>query len=573
MGSRNSVVDRALPAPSAALEGCGHAAVSVGKNGGANGVCVTPVAEEKEKGEGVGGKEGSEDTKEIVEGGVALDCGESMAKSDDVSRLGKSVPKSENTLDLADGDAASKAKRQKIGDGVTLPPSMEHHHHPECPLSTPGAAMAMPALVGKIGKGSLEGSTLQQYATDSATAMKNIQQWTAGNASVLNQFNTSTKDGISIAPGQRQLSTSHEQQATTTSDDLINDIIKGHVTAEDIVHRVSGSENVARCNRPPVSIRGSSGRVQEGVVKAVADSQIESVQKVFSSGNFSKHVPLTTSSTKNASSADSTLDPHTTTNPRAKTRAALECNSIPPSSGAAPARGPNTTTYAAPTSSSSPQTSDEQAVANMNLRRLIPHLEVLADLLQNPSSLETQYLAALSERAQMFPGSFPPPGSDEPGAVLPDSNHGPPLPNNLESLAAIAAHFGHLELGPDTAKDLPNAFEALATIASQNLTEDKSNLDITSLLSNADFAKLLPTLAALEMQGGLGYDQHDPNLKPVPITDPGAMKRLWDDMLLVESNPVYAGEPGVGGDGGGVAMEGLVDDMAEYVEERLQGQH
>lgn len=592
MGSRNSGLDQTLPAMSAQEEGA-PVDDEGSENGG--GEISPPIAQEEGKGEELSEDSGGK-WYTGCEGGVAKEEGETAAETgEDVTRLGKSLPKSENTLDLVDSDAASKAKRQKIADGATLPPSellqtSHHHHHPECPLSTTGAMAATPSSPGKTGKGSHESCTLK-YATDSATAMKNIQQWTSGNANALNQFSASSKDsnlGSSVdAPAPVPSDVTQESripERLCSADDLINDIIKGHVTAEDIVRRVStGDEVVTRYNRPQASTRTPSERGQEGVVQAAADSQMESTQKmfdsqiesaekVFSSGNFSKNVPLATSSTKNASSADPSGGSHDslTTNPRAKTISAPTmvqgCTRQ-----TAPARGPNTTTYAAPTSASA-SASDEQAVANMNLRRLIPHLEVLADLLQNPSSLETQYLAALSERAQMFPGSFPP-DSEEVGAEA-ESGQWQTLPNNLESLAAIAAHFGHLESGPDAAMDLPNAFEALAAIASQNLAEDKSslsNMDITSLFSNADFAKLLPTLAALEMQGGLGYDQQDPNLKPIPITDPGAMKRLWDDMLLVESNPVYVGEPAVGGEGMGVTLEGLVDDMAEYVEERLQG--
>ncbi len=51
---------------------------------------------------------------------------------------------------------------------------------------------------------------------------------------------------------------------------------------------------------------------------------------------------------------------------------------------------------------------DGSAFPFMNLRCLIPHLEALADLLQNPTSLETQYLAVLAAKSQIFPPSLPP---------------------------------------------------------------------------------------------------------------------------------------------------------------------
>lgn len=557
-----------------------------------------PVAEDGEKGDGNAGAQ-EEESKDGGKwytgerpGGVAEETG-GQERPEEVSRLGKSVPKSENSMDFGDIDAACKAKRQKIADCAASDLQLPACLHPECqpgPLAAPG----------KTGKGPLESNSLQ-YATDSATALKNIQQLTSAHAS---QFSAVAKDtksstatslstGIVDVPSVDAqiplVSTSQEQQfVQLSSDELIADIIQGHAITEDMARRISlRDELVTKCSR--LSLPTSKAPVvstQKGV------DQIESAQKVFSSGNFSKQVPLSTSSTKNASSssADSPaplIDSHAT-NLRAKgTGASTE--GVP--SSAVPSRGPGTTTYAVPTPSS--QASDEdQAVANMNLRRLIPHLEVLADLLQNPSPLETQYLEALSAKSQQVSPPVPatsPAGGGEACALNPGEactltpgeacalNPGEGQPsNNLESLAAIAAHFGHLEADPDTEKGLPNAFEALATIASQNLSEDKagsmSDEDISNLFSNADFAKLLPTLAAIEMQGGLaGFDQQ---LKPVPITDPGAMKQLWDEMLLVESNPVYVGEPGLGDSKGmGIegGMEGLVEGMAELVEERLHG--
>ena len=137
----------------------------------------------------------------------------------------------------------------------------------------------------------------------------------------------------------------------------------------------------------------------------------------------------------------------------------------------------------------------------MDLRCLIPHLEALADLLQNPTSLETQYLAVLAAKSQIFSPSLPPsshsssnsssvpPTTAAAGGAAGNRESNPSnqtLPNNLEALVAIAAHVSLMDSG-STNKNLPSAFEALAAIASQNLTEDKPHLSSMDILSSSDF--------------------------------------------------------------------------------------
>ncbi len=84
-----------------------------------------------------------------------------------------------------------------------------------------------------------------------------------------------------------------------------------------------------------------------------------------------------------------------------------------------------------------------------------------------------------------------------------------------------------------TNENLPSAFETLAAIASHDLIEDKphlSSMDISNLFSSSDFNKLIPTLTAMDIQGGMGMGQHEmasgvgvgPNIKP--ITDLPALR-------------------------------------------------
>ena len=456
-----------------------------------------------------------------------------------VTRLGKSLLKSANSLDVGD------AKRQKIADGATLPAV----DLLQCGLEPSVGSGTSPEKV----KGTPQDGHSLRYA----------------NANSLNQFNASEK----ASEGSGSVSVPENSQLTP--DEIINDIIQGHMTADDIMDgHVTAEEIVARYRLSSQKPLHCPGKPQENSVQ-LASLPMENVPEVFSSGNFSKQVPLplltnmkiqapptsTKNATKNATSADPTVscDSHATS--QSAELSTAECNSL----NSAPVRGPSTTTYASPTTSSS-QTCNDHTLANMNLKRLIPHLEVLADLLQNPTSLETQYLAALTAKSQMFPGF--PPGSGVGGSV-PDGVDMGTLPNNLESLAAIAAHFGHVDPGPP---HMASAFEALAAIASHNLAEDKSNLssvDISNLFTSADFAKILPTLAALEVQGGLGFTDEGggvpmdgPELRPDGCAHPVPKRShsLANNSFLLDGNFRIdippPGEVDAGGEEGPVGEEG-----------------
>lgn len=122
-------------------------------------------------------------------------------------------------------------------------------------------------------------------------------------------------------------------------------------------------------------------------------------------------------------------------------------SSLPIPGGTGPGRGdPN-----APTS-----VDEQHSLANVNLSQLIPTLEALAGSLQDPNSLESRYLAALATHTQLGTNSDP---------ALKEAP--PLLSNGLDAL-------------PHT------TFEPSSPLA---------GLDVPTLLSSADIATLLPSLA------------------------------------------------------------------------------
>ena len=533
---------------------------------------------------------GKVDTKEQNEnvesgdGGTDSVSGKNTAASSDqrteasASRPVKVGTKSGSSLEVGEMDV-SKAKRQKISESGTLSNPRQQLSRAQPPKNQ--GSIASNGAVGssattKAGKFASTEVSGVQYATDSATAMKNIQHWSSagdGNGTSFTQPNTSaggngssgdvnTDADVPVSSSSSQQnqdpSATIKQYAQLTPDD----IILGHVTAEEIITRYRlSSQRVASTSKMPEEM-SSSAATTTASTTSTTDTQVENAQSIFSSGNFNNQVPLSsvTSTLKNTPPTDSTpsCDSHVPTNslPKNPTNRS-EGNVHKPTTS----QGPNTT-CGAPSSS---EAYDSTMFPNMDLRRLIPHLEALADLLQNPTSLEAQYLAALAAKSQMFPSFVAGSGPGGPNSTLPPFN-------NLEALAAIAAHVGHLESG-STGKGLPLSVEALSALASQNLSEEKhvpplTSLDISNLFSNADLTKILPTLAALEMQGGMGYRHESSNLKPVPITDPSAIKRVWDEMLFVESNPGYMGGASMG-EVGGALGDGV---SADYADERAQHQ-
>ncbi len=574
-----------------------------------------------------GGGGGGERVKEVSE------------HSSEVVRSGKSLLKSGNSFDGVEIDT-SRPKRQKMSENSVIPTSntsLPHSSKHALPTNSSGGTQH--SAVSTAASNPPDTPEVQ-YATDSATAMKNIQHWTAkATTSVFTQPTATTSStttatagrgdtGTSVdAPSQSQQqapplsnpATTIQRYAQFTPDDIIqghvtaNDIMQGHVTANDIMQgHVTAEEIITRYRLSPQKQANStkrqgevplplpSGSATPGGVPLPPPSSLtpitmENAQSVFSSGNFSNQVPLVypVPSSKNTpqSSASGSCDLHMTR-------------------GVQPEEARHNLSHNASYSETPPSSIDGfdgSAFPNMDLRRLIPHLEALADLLQNPTSLETQYLAALAAKSQIFPPPLPPsshsssysssvpPTTAAAGGAAGNRESNPAnqtLPNNLEALAAIAAHVSHMDSG-STNKSLPSAFEALAAIASQNLTEDKphlSSMDISNLLSSSDFNKLIPTLAAMEIQGGMGVGQHEmtsgvgggPNIKP--ITDPSTVKRLWDEMLFVESNLGYVGGSGGpilgdGGCGGDVrvsvveGVDGMSHPRGDYMDERSHHPH
>lgn len=646
-------------------------------------------------------------------------------------KLGKSVVDPEATI-----TDVSQAKRQKVlpsSEAISAIPNISVEQSCEVGngpiLPTSWSASSSPSKAAPP-------AHPVTYATDSATAMQNVQQWasigttagflpSAGNPAsiVVSSGGTTTTTtahhiGSSVdvptpddSSPDNPVSTAIQQYAQLTPDD----IILGHMTANDLLQgghvtaAAAADEVVARHKNSSDPSRSTAGTNPSQQQQQQQQSELENAQNLFSSGNFNnqlqsllpsankRSVTVSVSGSEPAKSnhpsslsssrvvSENTRDGSnggSTSSHTAESRVGAceggtttSSSSTTSQAGNASSRrmahssslGPNATSSTTSTMTASESLESSSTFPNMDLRRLIPHLEALADLLQNPASLDshcapttstmtTTPTISASNTAPLSPPSLLSSATsklsqqpfvtssvvsdDGSGGVstLPSSSEEPPLlpyntgptstsalPSNLESLAAIAAHMGHLDLssppsslsggssksssGSSNIKGLTGAaFEVLATLASQSLPpDDKSSttpgLDISSLLSNTDLSKLLPTLATMEAQrqvgsGSSGYgggvggrmggvragykgNQGDSNLKPVPITDPDAVRELWEDMLMVRSNPGYvSSENGGGGkSGSGISNSGTADpdasvppqlQDAHYVKQKLQ---
>ena len=302
------------------------------------------------------------------------------------------------------------------------------------------------------------------YTTDSATALKNMQRLTSNANSPLKSGVIASEVGTSVdmppllhsqAPHMVNSAHMNSNEVTLPSTQLTpDDIIQGHMTADDIIARYWRQQNISE-----VSSKHSSGSVNDSKANGTKDSMVESAaQRMFSSGNFS------------------TLPPHPTSSGQAgyhtsRFHASSSAMGIPPGGGDPPSLLVNSMSTGEHNNSATTGNSDSSNInqapsvdshplSNVDLTRLIPHLEALAGSLQNPTSLEShQYLAALAAQSHLI---HPPP-------VLTDDNN--------------------IDVPPDIGVD-----EKISLPASIG------SLDPSALLSAAEIAKLLPNLAGFESQ-------------------------------------------------------------------------
>ena len=198
-----------------------------------------------------------------------------------------------------------------------------------------------------------------QYAADSSTALKNIQRLTASVGAA--GFHGSRPPDIGV-----------------TADDIIH----GHVTAEDIISRYWMQH---------AALQQSNGSEGAGLPSGsdIAKASLENAQSLFSAGNFGRELPLSSQS----------VSPSFI---------------LPQFHAGSPGTFPNPGVHPRPLGNEliAPATPESIASStlppNPGISRLIPHLEAIAGSLQqqqqqqqNPSLLDGQYLLAQS---QLLPG-------------------------------------------------------------------------------------------------------------------------------------------------------------------------
>lgn len=295
-----------------------------------------------------------------------------------------------------------------------------------------------------------------RYTTDSATAIKNMQRLTSNTNSPLKSglVSSSSELGSSVdAPPllHSQANLVNSRGVTLSSAQVTpEDIIQGHMTADDIIARYWQQQNISTSETSRTS-PGKTSSVSSKANGTTKDTTISesSAQRMFSAGNFSTlpspgHAPrFGAASGSTAAVGMPPGDPQS-----------LLVNSMPTSD-----RGSGGGGGGVPSSITQAPAVDSHPLSNMDLTRLIPHLEALAGSLQNPSSFESHYLAALAAQSQLIHHPLPVSSED----------------NTIEMPQEVA----------DNKVSLPSSIGAL---------------DPSALLSAAEIAKLLPNIASLESQ-------------------------------------------------------------------------
>lgn len=402
-------------------------------------------------------------------------------------------------------------------------------------LVTPPSSSATPAVVSSA-------FSPGHYTTDSATALKNMQRLTSNANSPLKSGVMATSEvGTSVDVPPLLHSQAHMVNSTHVNSNEVtlpstqltpDDIIQGHMTAEDIIARYWQQQNISE-------LSSSKHSGSESKTNSARDGE-NAVQRMFSSGNFS------------------TLPPHPVSSGQAgyhhasRFHASSSAMGIPPGGGGGggdpqsllvnslnTGEHNNSTASIDGDGSSITQAPsvDSHPLSNMDLMRLIPHLEALAGSVQNQSPLDThQYLAALAAQSSHL--LHPPPVSTEDGdiAIPPD-------------------------IGVDEKVSLPA-------------------LDPSALLSAAEITKLLPSLASLgdsQSDGGdfraiVGASSADsaPSTTGLPHSSqpiyPASVRYLHRKLAGIMPGPEVGTGPDPGGGGGvvvGVTGAGSEEEGSE----------
>ena len=321
---------------------------------------------------------------------------ESMKPLEDLSTAGVGVQNKE----------ASGAKRQKMSDEAGRKPTLST-------VTTQDYTATAQQPYSKhlqFASQTVPPDLAAKYAADSSTALKNIQRLTATSVAAAaaslqqQQLQQQRLRGGGAFPQQ------DGSHAPITPDD----IIQGHVTSEDIVTQYWLQQAVKQQHHPhshhphiplhplhplhPHQIASDktatltnathgSNQCSDAAVKQHQESLLESAQSMFSAGNFSTHAFPSSPGIPTASQTFATPKFHASLN--ATLPEASQQNSAPMNQNA----------------QNLSMASQIGSLTNADINRLIPHLEALAGSLQNPSSPESQYLAALAQ-TQLMPAAL-----------------------------------------------------------------------------------------------------------------------------------------------------------------------
>ena len=372
------------------------------------------------------------------------------------------------------------------------------------------------------------------YTTDSATALKNMQRLTSNANSPLKCGTGVSSDvGTSVDVPPLVHSQTHLVNSThANSSDVAlpstqltpDDIIQGHMTADDIIARYwrqqqNATEVAEQCHPTSTTCSVSESKANGTAKESASESN---AQRMFSSGNFSTLPPPG----QGAAGGGAYHPPrfHASSSamgmPPADPQSFL-VNSVSGGNHGSGSSGINQ----APSVDSHP-------LSNMDLTRLIPHLEALAGSLQNPSSFESHYLAALAAQSHLMHPSVP---SEE----------------------------NSIELPPDIGDEKVSLPPAMGS------------LDPSALLSAAEIAKLLPNIASsFESQSDTGdfpavssSSTDALHSEPIYPTSLSTLRHLSQKLQGHSPGSEMGPNPGGGGGGGG---EGTDEDGSELDVDLLQ---
>ena len=284
------------------------------------------------------------------------------------------------------------------------------------------------------------------YTTDSVTALKNMQRLTSSANSPLKSGTTAVHPDTGTSVDAPPLLHSQAHMTNSTHVNCSNvttipstqltpeDIIEGHMTADDIIARYwrqqqNASEVTKRSSYPtPPSCLVSESKANGTTRESASEN---SAQRMFSSGNFSTLPPAGQAGGGKYHAPRFHASSSATGTPGTDSQSLL-VNSV------------SSDNHGGITSGITQASSvDSHPLSNMDLTRLIPHLEALAGSLQNPSSFESHYLAALAAQSHLI---HPPVSSEDNSIELPPDigDEKLSLPPALDSTLLSAAEIAKL---------------------------------------------------------------------------------------------------------------------------------